>query len=57
MRTIITLLVLGFGMMASAENTNDTIIVEKPQKVRIITTDSLQSVEVIGSKQNSAYHY
>lgn len=50
MRTIITLLVLGFGMMASAENTNDTIIVEKPQKVRIITTDSLQSVEVIGSK-------
>lgn len=57
MRTIITLLVLGFGMMASAENTNDTIIVEKPQKVRIITTDSLQSVEVIGSKQDSAYHY
>ena len=49
---------LAFSMSAfAASSDNDTVVVEKPRKVRIITGDSVQRVEVWGSATNPRYHY
>ena len=42
---------------AAHSNDNDTVVVEKPRRVRIISSDSLQRVEVWGSSTNPSYHY
>ena len=39
---------------AAHSNDNDTVVVEKPRRVRIISSDSLQRVEVWGSSTNRA---
>lgn len=49
---------LAFSMSAfAASSDNDTVVVEKPRKVRIITGDSVQRVEVWGSATNPRYYY
>ena len=58
MKKIFVCMVLAFSMAAKATPTdNDTVIVERPKKVRIITGDSVQSVEVWGKEGNQTFHY
>ena len=40
-----------------AEEISDTLIVKRPEKVTIITQDTLQRITVKGSKQNADYRY
>lgn len=42
---------------ASIVTGNDTLVVEKPNSVKIITTDSLQTVVIDGSSDNPHYKY
>ena len=58
MKKIFVCMALAFSMAAKATPTdNDTVIVERPKKVRIITGDSVQSVEVWGKEGNQTFHY
>ena len=58
MKKIFVCIALAFSMAAKATpSDNDTVVVERPQKVRIITGDSVQSVEVWGKEGNQTFHY
>ena len=58
MKKILICVALACCLTAAAHsNDNDTIVVEKPRRVRIISSDSLQRVEVWGSSTNPSYHY
>lgn len=58
MKKILICMALACCLTATAHsNDNDTVIVEKPRRVRIISSDSLQRVEVWGSSTNPSYHY
>ena len=58
MKTILLGMALAFSSSAFATvNDNDTLIVESPRQVKIITNDSLQHIEVLGSKDNPSYRY
>ena len=58
MRKIFVCMALALCMAAAAApSDNDTVVVERPRKVRIITGDSVQSVEVWGKEDNASYHY
>lgn len=49
---------LAFCLTAgAAPSDNDTVVIEKPRRVKIIVGDSLQHVEVWGSEGNPTYHY
>lgn len=54
------LLIAALALTANASagvNANDTVVVEKPNVVTIVTTDSLQSIRVEGEKDNPSYTY
>lgn len=58
MKTILLGMALAFSSSAFATvNDNDTLIVESPRQVKIVTNDSLQHIEVLGSKDNPSYRY
>ena len=57
MKKLIFFMMLVVCMTASAKNANDTIVVRKPRMVTIITSDSLQKVDIRGSESDSTYHY
>ena len=58
MKTILLSMALAFSSSAFATvNDNDTLIVESPRQVKIITNDSLQHIEVLGSKDNPSYRF
>lgn len=58
MKTILLSMALALSSSAFATvNDNDTLIVESPRQVKIITNDSLQHIEVLGSKDNPSYRY
>ena len=58
MEKILVCMALTFNLAAKATpSDNDTVVVERPQKVRIITGDSVQSVEVWGKEGNQTFHY
>ena len=46
-----------FFAKASAETENDTLVIEKPSKVRIETCDSMQRIVINGSKDDDYFHY
>lgn len=45
------------GLLANPATESDTLVVEKPNKVTIVTTDSLQRVRVEGREDDPAYSY
>ncbi len=53
--------ILFLTLMAAATNAfaaeNDTLVIEKPQRVTIITGDSLQSIRVKGKEGNNSFDY
>lgn len=58
MKTILLCMALAVSSAAiAATPENDTIVVDAPRQVKIITNDSLQHIEVLGSKDNPAYRY
>ena len=58
MKKIFVCVALAFSMAAKATpSDNDTVVVERPRKVIIITGDSVQSVEVWGKEGNQTFHY
>lgn len=53
-------IISAFAVSLSASavvNPNDTVIVEKPDMVTIVTSDSLQSIHVQGKKDNPGFTY
>lgn len=52
-----SLLFGALAMPSLAEEISDTLIVKRPEKVTIITQDTLQRITVKGSKQNADYRY
>ena len=58
MRKVIICMALGATLAGHAEVTdNDTVVINKPKSVTIITGDSIQKIEVIGREGNDNYHY
>lgn len=59
MRTLTLLLAMfaGMKMMAANDVNNDTVVVNNPQKVVVITSDSLQQIQIVGSDHDPNYRY
>lgn len=38
-------------------NDNDTVVVENPSRVTVVTTDSIQSIRIEGKKDDSSFNY
>ena len=58
MKRIITCVAMAYAMGLYATSTdNDTIVINKPQSVSIITGDSIQTIEVRGRENDEGYHY
>lgn len=59
MKKLFFIMLLAISATANAANNadNDTIIILKPQKVRIITGDSIQKIKVYGRENDSQYRY
>lgn len=59
MKKIITLLLLvcTIGVMASEPVNNDTLVVEKPRRVTVISGDSIQQILIEGKQGNDNYSY
>lgn len=57
MRTMMMMVLLATGLVAYATEKNDTTIINDAQKVTIITSDSMQTIKVIGKEGNSDYYY
>ncbi len=59
MKALLFFMALSLGMTAKANKTlsNDTIVVEHPDKVTIINSDSLQSILIEGAQKNPNYRY
>ena len=58
MKRIITCMAMAYALGLYAEPTdNDTIVINKPQSVSIITGDSIQTIEVKGREGDEGYHY
>ena len=45
------------GIVAYANEKNDTTVIENAKKVTIITSDTLQTIKVKGKEGNSNYYY
>jgi hypothetical protein len=57
-KTIMLLFATVVPMLTSAEtNENDTIVIKKPQKVTVITGDSIQTIIVKGKEDDDLYEY
>lgn len=58
-KTLIVAFALCFGIAAHADTTcnKDTIVVSKPDLVKVITSDSLQTVIIEGSEKNRDFKY
>ncbi len=54
---IIATMALCQSTFATTAADNDTIIVNKPNKVMVVTSDSLQSIVIEGSENNSHFRY
>lgn len=59
MKNLIALLLLtvSVAVHATTATENDTLIIAKPQKVRIITGDSIQKIKVYGRENDEHYTY
>ena len=52
-----TVIMCCLSTSAFSETVGDTIIIEKPSKVRIETRDTVQRIVINGSKEDPQYHY
>ena len=50
-------LLASIGLSAAPTTEGDTIVVEKPQRVTVVTTDSIQHILVEGKEDNPHYTY
>ena len=57
MKKLLLFLLLANTTTANAQEKNDTLTILKPQKVRIITGDSIQKIKVYGRENDSRYTY
>ena len=59
MKKLFFMMLLAISATANAANNadNDTLTILKPQKVRIITGDSIQKIKVYGRENDSQYRY
>lgn len=57
MKKLLLLLVLGITTYANATESKDTVVIDNAKKVTIITTDSLQKIEINGQVNNPDYRY
>ena len=57
MKKLLTLCLLAVTATAYASTDNDTLTIEKPRKVDIITGDSVQKIKVYGREGNDNYTY
>ncbi len=58
MKRIITCVAMAYAIgIYAAPTDNDTIVINKPQSVSIITGDSIQTIEVRGRENDEGYHY
>ncbi|MBR4389652.1 MAG: hypothetical protein IKT00_10795 [Prevotella sp.] len=58
MRKLIICMALGVSLAGHAvETDNDTVVINKPKSVTIITGDSIQKIEVVGREGNDDYRY
>ena len=57
MKKLFMMMLLAVSATASAVNNadNDTLTILKPQKVRIISGDSIQKIKVYGRENDSQY--
>lgn len=51
------LLAACFGLHAHAETVGDTLVIEKVDKVKIETRDTVQRIVITGAKDNPTFHY
>lgn len=57
MKNILTTLLLMVAATGMASTPNDTLVVEQPRRVTVVTGDSIQSILVEGKAGNSNYTY
>ena len=58
MKKLMICMALGVSLASHAQVTgNDTVVINKPKSVTVITGDSIQKIEVIGCEGNDNYHY
>lgn len=50
-------LLAAIGLSAAPTTEGDTVVVEKPQRVTVVTTDSIQHILVEGKEDNPHYTY
>ena len=50
-------LLASIGLSAAPTTEGDTVVVEKPQRVTVVTTDSIQHILVEGKEDNPHYTY
>lgn len=58
MKKVMICMALSISLASHAGVTdNDTVVINKPKSVTVITGDSIQKIEVIGCEGNDNYHY
>ena len=57
MRKLLMMMALTAGMTAQANEMNDTTVISKAEKVTIMTSDTLQKIQVVGQDGNADYRY
>ena len=56
-KTMMIMAFLAVGMIANANEKNDTTVIENAKKVTIISSDTEQRIKVRGKEGNSTYYY
>ena len=51
------MMALAAGMTAHANETNDTTVISKAEKVTIMTSDTIQKIQILGQDGNADYRY
>lgn len=57
MKILFVLAALAMSMAAAAHNDSDTLIIKNPKTVKIITSDSINEVQVYGQEEDPTYYH
>src|SRR3712207_4895873 len=57
MKKLFVLAALAMSMTAAAHNDSDTLIIKNPKTVKIITSDSINEVQVYGQEEDPTYYH
>ena len=57
MRKLLMMMALMAGMTAQANEMNDTTVISKAEKVTIMTSDTIQKIQILGQDGNADYRY